>query len=110
MKLKLLHPEALWISERRLIRDKFEDGRMGRYGHIADGLLLLPEGKNVAIEVELTMKGKCKLTDIFSDYQADYSINEVWYYCTSAIIDKVKIAAEIGFNIKVFPIESFLEK
>src|SRR5579862_1894816 len=41
------YPEAKWIGERELIWDKFSEG-VGQKGHVADGMLIFPDGKKVA--------------------------------------------------------------
>ena len=87
-------PEATWLSERKLRRDKFLEKGFHRTEHMADGMLIFPDKKKIAIEVELTMKSKYRLKNIFNHYRSDFSINEVWYYCDAKILHKVKLAAE----------------
>lgn len=95
IKLMRQYPDAQWMSE-RIIR-KF--GYMPRVGrgrekHFADALLYLPDEKVVAIEVELTMKSKRRLNDIFTAYMCQLEIKEVWYFCAPEIFEKVKKQAE----------------
>lgn len=61
------HPYAYWVGERRIKREKFMDG-IGKRGHLADAMLLMPDEKKIAIEVELTRKSKEQLRDIFKGY------------------------------------------
>lgn len=68
VKLKEIYPQATWISERSLVHDKCADG-LGRRGHLSDGMLIFPDGKKIAIEVELTMKGKNRLERILKGYR-----------------------------------------
>lgn len=99
-KLMSLYPEAEWISERRIKREKFKKG-IGKTGHVADGLLLLPNDVCVAIEVELTMKSKRRLREIFNAYVGQFDIKEVWYFCSPDIVDKMQVAAEKRSYIKI---------
>ena len=80
MKLRNQYPDAHWISERRLKHDKFFDG-LGKVGHISDGILMFPDGKQIAIEVELSTKGKNRIEKILKGYGVQLAIKEVWYYC-----------------------------
>lgn len=96
-KLKEQHPEAEWIGERRIKRDKYMKG-LGKTGHVADGMLIFPDGKEIAIEVELTMKSKRRLTDILKNYSGCFAIREVWYYCAPDIITRItKLAEDMSF-------------
>lgn len=84
-----------WITEREIRRDKLaerrekETGRMlkkGRMGRIPDGLLLLENGEQVAVELELTPKRASDYHQIFSDYAAAIEAEEldgVWLYFSS---------------------------
>ncbi|VVC75009.1 hypothetical protein AQUSIP_02830 [Aquicella siphonis] len=99
-KLMHLHPEAQWISERRLKRERFAKG-IGRLGHISDGLLVFPVDKQIAIEVELTMKGKLRLEKIFKAYASQLEIKEIWYFCSPEILPKMQKAAEKRPYIKI---------
>lgn len=92
-KLKEQHPTAEWIGERRIKRDKYIKG-LGKRGHIPDGMLLFPDDKEVAIEVELTMKSKRRLFEILGGYSGRFHINEVWYYCAPNIITRISKLAE----------------
>lgn len=105
IKLKALHPEATWLSERILKLDKSGYRRARESSHIADGVLVFPEGKKIAVEVELTMKGKDRLKKILGYYITEFSIDEVWYYCHTSIIKKMMKAAEGSLNIRFFKLE-----
>ena len=102
-------PDATWISERRLRREKFLEKGFRRLGHVADGMLIFPDGKKIVIEVELTMKGKERLNKIIRGYAADFSINNVWYYCTPEIMKKVKKITSWLSNVIVFELGKFFE-
>ncbi len=109
-KLTQQYPDAIWIGERRLKQEKFTkrfDKRKRR--HIADGMLVFPDQSQVAIEVELTTKGRFRLNDILKRYASDFSIKEVWYYCSSAAIGGVsRLAADMKY-IKVNSLREFLD-
>jgi hypothetical protein len=97
-------PETQWISERRMKRDKFQDG-IGKRGHIADGMLIFPDQKRVAIEIELSAKGKRRLTDIFRSYGTQHVIKEAWYFCEKHIMaEYTELAGNKSF-IKIHKLE-----
>lgn len=107
MKLREQYPEAHWISERRLMNDKFCDG-LGKTGHVSDGILMFPDGKQIAIEVELSIKGKNRIEKILRGYGAQLSIKEVWYYCTPPVASLLKrLSANMPF-IKTYHLREFL--
>lgn len=109
IKLMQQYPDALWISERYLKREKFMKG-IGKRSHIADGMLIFPDQKQIAIEVELTTKGESRLHQILKCYASQFSINEVWYFCSSPAINKVaKLAADLRY-VKVYSLQQFLEE
>jgi hypothetical protein len=96
------YPDATWMTERVLRRAGFMPGRR-RDKHYADALVYMPDGKQIAIEVELTMKSKRRLEDIFRGYMGQIQINEVWYFCAPEIFKKMNILADKRSSvIKVF--------
>lgn len=100
-KLLEQYPEAEWFSERRLNREKSANG-IGQRGHISDGLLILPDNKKFAIEVELTMKGKLRLQGILRAYGGSLKVEEAWYFCSPSVLPKMReIAGQKSF-IKIF--------
>ena len=108
MKLARVHPAATWLSERQLYQDKYSVGGT-RYRHVPDGLLIFPEDKQIAIEIELTSKAKQRWEQIFNAYASDLSVSEVWYYCPRSIINPLrKLADDKKGLIKIFDIDSFL--
>lgn len=107
LKLKDRYPDTNWISERYLINDKFNTG-LGQRGHIADGMLLFPDGKQIAIEIELTLKGKRRLERIFTAYSAQFSIKEVWYFCAKPIVATITARAAKLEYIKIHALEEWL--
>jgi hypothetical protein len=99
------HPDATWISERRINREKFRYTVGRRIDHLADGILVLPDDKEIAIEVELTMKSKKRLDDILWGYVLHKHIKEVWYYCSPDIVEKViKVADNMG-QVKIYALD-----
>lgn len=106
---KLMHqyPEALWVSERHLVHDKFKIG-VGQRGHIPDGMLIMPDHKKIAIELELTLKGEFRLNKILRGYVGQLSIKEVWYFCSSKAFSKVNGAAKAFPFIKVHNLQGLL--
>jgi predicted transcriptional regulator len=102
-------PGSEWISERQLTKQKVIR-RMGSYGHLLDGLLMLPNGKKIGIEVELTLKGTDRLKTIFKGFlTAD--LDEVWYYCAPEIIStlqRIVLTLKVDSIIKIYSIETFL--
>ena len=92
------YPHATWLSERRLKQQKFIKGWGKQRGHLADGMLLMPDNKKIAIEVELTMKSKERLKNIFKGYAGQFEINEVWYYCSPKVFPKItKLVGDYRF-------------
>lgn len=72
-KLRIFYPGLAWISERKLKHDKYKLG-VGQQGHLPDGILVFPDGKQVAIEVELSCKSKQRLEAILKTYAAQFSL------------------------------------
>jgi hypothetical protein len=74
-------PRADWISERQLVTEDEgmnSDGRGRRRKHLPDGVAIL-EGRGVAIEVELTIKGTRRLEEILDELTGRY--DRVMYFC-----------------------------
>ena len=68
-------------------------------------MMIFPDGKQVAIEVELTMKSKSRLNKIIQGYAVQFSISEVWYYCAPEIINKVEKAAAWLSEVSIFELK-----
>lgn len=105
--LKNRYPDAKWVSERELIWDKFLEG-VGKKGHVADGLLIFPDGKKVSIELELTLKGLNRAKQIFQEHSKQFDIDEVWYFCDDKILPKVAERAAKKTFIKIFSANEYL--
>lgn len=106
-KLIKKYPDAHWISERKIKHDLFCDG-LGKTGHISDGILLFPDGKQVAIEVELSTKGKNRIEKILRKYITQLTIKEVWYFCFPQVIPVLtELSKKIPF-IKIHNLTEYL--
>ena len=109
LKLVKKYPDANWISERQLIHEKFYDG-IGKRGHISDGIFQFPDGKQVAIEVELSSKGKHRIERILKFYAAQLAIKEVWYFCAKGVIPVITALADKKPFVKVHSVDEFLHE
>jgi len=69
-------PESEWISERQLELEVAKAARRGK--HLPDGVLIL-EGRNVAIEVELTAKKPEQAEAALDDHAEGF--DGILYYC-----------------------------
>ena len=87
------HPGALWVSERELHREiSGETG--GRQRHRPDGLVVLG-GREVAVEVELTLKRRARIESIMRELVARYG--SVSYFTAPAPRRTLtQLAAEVG--------------
>ncbi|HSW69147.1 MAG TPA: MarR family winged helix-turn-helix transcriptional regulator [Gammaproteobacteria bacterium] len=107
LKLRKKYPDAEWISERRLLQEKFSNG-LGKRGHVADGILHFTDSKKVAIEVEISVKAKHKVDKILRDYCTQLAVKEVWYYCARSVMPSLTaLSAKMPF-IKIFRLDDFL--
>ena len=73
-----------FITERQLRHQAGSTG-VGRKGHFSDGQLLFGD-KTIAIEVELSLKGRQRLARIHADYLKCIAIDKVWYFCGSTTL------------------------
>ena len=88
-------PEALWTSERELLRTARMIGTP-RTRHMPDAEVAL-DGQLVAVEVELTQKQQARTEAIARELCARYAA--VWYFCTPATAKQLEaIAAKRGFE------------
>lgn len=77
------YPDSEWISERHVLKKQFSRG-LGQKGHIEDGVLIL-DGKQIAIEVELSKKGGYRVEKIVRSYASRFEIHAVWYFCSDHV-------------------------
>tara|TARA_R110000868_G_scaffold207266_7_gene456253 strand:+ start:105 stop:722 length:618 start_codon:yes stop_codon:yes gene_type:complete len=99
--------QATWISERMLLRDKYCGG-VGKTGHVADGLLIFPDDKKIAIEVELSLKGRDRSEKILKQYSTQWGVDEVWYFCSDEVIGVIQELALKRPMIKVHHLKEWL--
>jgi hypothetical protein len=66
-----------WECERAVARSMALNGKEQVRGHLPDGVLHTGAGR-VAVEVELTLKSRLRLTQIITALTDDY--DEVWYF------------------------------
>src|SRR5436190_22482117 len=71
------HPDGVWQSERQL-RAGRKPGE--RSPHLPAGLLTLPNGHVVAIEIERSVTDAARLKEILQALASQYQT--VWYFCT----------------------------
>ncbi len=83
---------------------------MGPHGHLPDGILVFPDGKQVAIEVELSCKSKQRLEAILKTYAAQFSLQEVWYFCRQSMLPRLQETAKAMPFVKIHSLSEFLEK
>ena len=103
------YPGSTWMSERYLIQQKFYYG-IGKSGHLADGILILPDGVKIAIEIELSMKSKHRLKKIMNAFAGQLKIKEAWYFCADNIISGVSaIVGKRTAFIKVHSLDELLD-
>lgn len=93
------YPKHQWITERYLIKQKAEN-LAGTKVHLPDAVVLLDK-KNVAIEVELTLKSRARLLEIITDYDIDKTYSEVWYFCSPQITDAIEDVSKVSSKIKI---------
>lgn len=75
---------------------------------MADGILILPDATKVAIEVELSLKGKHRLEKIFRAYGGTLAFSAAWYYCVDNIIPTVTAIAGMKSFIKIYSLKELL--
>jgi hypothetical protein len=95
-----------FIPERRIKQLKGLSG-VGVSGHIPDGILTKEDGAKIAIELELTVKSKERLTKIMNEYAANLDFKEIWYFVESqtarnALSKAAKNAGVFNLEIKEF--------
>lgn len=79
-----------WKTERKIRREKGFVYSQAARPHIPDGVLTMPGGTSIAVELELTAKGTRRLENILRGYARMAEFTEVWYVVqTSALAQKV---------------------
>ena len=80
------YPESAWITERELRRDRMRDAHgdpAERQRRTPDGLLILTDGRRVAIELDLTAKRTRQLDQLARAYALERELACVWWYLPS---------------------------
>lgn len=92
-------PEASWLCERELLRD-----RPSPQAHVPDALVVVGE-REAAVEVELTQKSRRRTEAIMRELTARY--DSVWYFTTGTTRRVVERAAEatraVGVQVLSLP-------
>lgn len=87
------HAGALWVCERELRRE-MGAGPDGRHRHRPDGLVVI-DGREVAVEVELTLKRRARIEQIMRELVARYA--SVSYFAAPAPKRTLeRLAEEVG--------------
>jgi hypothetical protein len=92
------HPDAEWVCERELAATPG-----GRQRHRPDGLVVI-DGREVAVEVELTLKRRARIEQIITELVARYG--SVTYFAAPAPRRALTaVAADIGRDrVQVLPL------
>jgi hypothetical protein len=91
--LETSYPGVVWTSERAIRSEWAGTGARVRY---SDGVLELPDGGRIGVEVELERKGSRRLPDrSVSRYAAivrdvDPSLVAVWWFCPAGVVDGLR--------------------
>jgi len=104
--LQKKYPTAMWMSERYLIRNN--QNHRNKKKHLADGELIFTPNKRVAIEVELTLKGKDRVDNILKRYATRDDVDEVWYFCPNTILSILKHLIIKWPFVRVHSLDEFL--
>ncbi|MCH9769724.1 MAG: replication-relaxation family protein [Gammaproteobacteria bacterium] len=108
LSLMLLKKHAGKYIPERLLRHGEGACRVGQTGHMPDGVLVLGQ-ERIAIEVELSTKGKRRLEKIFSQYRKQFDYQKVWYFCGSeAILSQITFFTKNSSFIECFLLSDFL--
>jgi hypothetical protein len=87
------HAGATWVCERELHRELASDPS-GRQRHRPDGLVVI-DGRDVAVEVELTLKRRARLERIMRELVARYG-SVSYFAAPSPRRTLEQLAAEVG--------------
>ena len=107
LKVSKSHPDATWITERRLARENYVK-RIGKKEHLPDAVLVLPDGSQIAIEVEISLKARKRLDEILTDYALQSIFKEVWYFCSQHVQPVLRELSDGIPCIKIHPLEKML--
>jgi len=97
-----------FITERHIRHEKGLKG-VGQRGHISDAELVL-DNKKIAIEMELSSKGKTRRRSILNFYLRKFEYKELWYFCgSSEIQNQIKPLITKLWFVKLFDLDTILE-
>ena len=103
------HPGSKWTTERELRREAGQKFGVGLNIHIPDGVLILNNNKEIAVEVELTAKTKATLSKVLREYLRKSEYCEVWFICrTKQQAERYKKLTRGYDFVKVFCSEDVL--
>ena len=103
------HPASSWTTERELRRDRMRAARNGprpdRQRRVPDGLLRTPDGRRVAVELDLTPKRSSRLQLLAGAYAVDPDVDVVWWYLPShtAAARMAELVADRGLGELIEP-------
>ena len=107
LQLRETYPQAHWIGQRALLKEKGQES-VGKRGHLSDGILILSNEKRVAIEIELTLKARRRLEMILKAYGGAFEYKEVWYYCSDSVASYMRSMTVDKPFIKVYALSEML--
>ena len=85
-------PAAVWVSERQIARDRRSEP--GESGHLPDAVVEI-DGREAAVEVELTLKKRARLERIIAANLARYE--NLWYFTVPGTRRALEqVAAQVG--------------
>lgn len=103
------YPGSSWVTERELRREAGQRFGVGLNIHVPDGVLVLAEGKKIAIECENTAKAKATLGKILRDYLRRSEYKEVWFVCrTRQQAERYSKAVKDYDFVRVFRLDEVL--
>lgn len=107
LKLEELYPGTVFITERRFNQNQCKLG-YGKNEHLPDGVLVLPNGIQYAIEIEKSLKARDRLEKIIFGYGLQRTFKEVWYFCSQDVLRIVKEIANNLHYVKTHNLKEFL--
>lgn len=109
LKCRERYSDAIWLSERRLIQDKYHK-ETSNQDHLPDGALVFPDSTQYAIEVERSLKSRKRIEGILLDYGLQRRFKEVWYFGSHGITSIINEMANSMSFIKTFDLERFINE
>jgi hypothetical protein len=98
------HPGARWVTERELRRDAMAAARERGTGrlvdgvpHVPDGVLVLPDSRGVAVEVERSAKGSGRYRAILGWYAAGAAYDRVRWFVAEPRL-RARLAGHVRYE------------